>query len=64
MPKVVILSVSAGAGHMRAAEALRLAAVARGWEAIHLDVMELVPRLFRKLYAETYLSIVERHPAL
>ena len=64
MPKVVILSVSAGAGHMRAAEALRLAAVARGWEAVHLDVMELVPRLFRKLYADTYLSIIERHPAL
>lgn len=64
MPKVAILSVSAGAGHVRAAEALRLAAEARGWEAVHIDVMELVPRLFRKLYADTYLSIVERHPAL
>lgn len=64
MSRIAILSVSAGAGHVRAAEAIRVAAVARGHEAVHLDVMELVPRLFRKLYAETYLSVVERHPAL
>ena len=64
MSRIAILSVSAGAGHVRAAEAIRVAAVARGHEAVHLDVMELVPRLFRKLYADTYLSIVERHPAL
>ena len=64
MTRIAILSVSAGAGHVRAAEALRKAAEARGHEAIHLDVMELVPRLFRKLYAESYLSVVERHPAL
>jgi processive 1,2-diacylglycerol beta-glucosyltransferase len=63
MSKIAILSVSAGAGHTRAAEALRLAAAARGHEAVHLDVMTLVPRLFRKLYADTYLAIVERHPA-
>ena len=64
MSRIAILSVSAGAGHVRAAEALRLAAEARGHQATHLDVMELVPRLFRKLYADSYLSIVERHPAL
>ena len=64
MSRIAILSVSAGAGHVRAAEALKRAAEARGHEAVHLDVMELVPRLFRKLYAESYLSVVERHPAL
>ncbi len=64
MSRIAILSVSVGAGHVRAAEALRRAAEARGHDAVHLDVMELVPRLFRKLYADTYLSIVERHPAL
>ncbi len=64
MTRIAILSVSAGAGHVRAAEALQRAAEARGHEAIHLDVMELVPRLFRTLYAESYLSVVERHPAL
>jgi processive 1,2-diacylglycerol beta-glucosyltransferase len=64
MSRIAILSVSAGAGHVRAAEALRLAAAARGHEVRHIDVMELVPRLFRKLYADSYLSIIERHPAL
>ncbi len=64
MTRLAILSVSAGAGHLRAAEAIRTAATARGIDALHIDVMDLVPRLFRKLYAETYLSVVERHPAL
>ncbi len=64
MPKLAILSVSAGAGHMRCAEAIKIAAEARGIEARHIDVMDLVPKLFRKLYADSYLSIVNQHPAL
>jgi processive 1,2-diacylglycerol beta-glucosyltransferase len=63
-PRLLILSVSAGAGHVRAAEAVRQAAVARGWSARHVDVMELVPRLFRKLYAESFITLVNRSPAL
>ncbi|MBI5017976.1 MAG: galactosyldiacylglycerol synthase [Deltaproteobacteria bacterium] len=65
-PKLLVLSVSAGAGHVRAAEAL--CAAAHRWhsgvEAVHVDVMDLVPRLFRKVYAESYLHVVEHHPAL
>jgi processive 1,2-diacylglycerol beta-glucosyltransferase len=66
MPGTVILSVSAGAGHVRAAEALKVACerARPGEQAVHLDVMDLVPRLFRKLYAESYISVVNRHPAL
>ncbi len=64
MRTLAILSVSAGAGHVRAAEALRVAAVARGWRAEHIDVMGLVPRLFRRLYVDSYLRLVGRHPAL
>lgn len=62
---LLILSVSAGAGHVRAAEALR-AAAARSHPALrveHLDVMEVVPRLFKRLYADSYLGIINRHPA-
>lgn len=62
---VVVLSVSAGAGHVRAAQALQ-AAAERWYESVkvvHIDVMELVSRLFRKVYAETYIDVVERHPA-
>ncbi len=62
--RIAILSVSAGAGHVRAAEALRLAAEARGCSAVHLDLMELVPTWFRKVYKDSYLGLVERRPAL
>jgi processive 1,2-diacylglycerol beta-glucosyltransferase len=62
---IAILSVSAGAGHVRAAQALQ--AAAERWypdvETVHIDVMDVVPALFRKVYADTYLKIVERHPA-
>lgn len=64
--KLVIFSVSAGAGHVRAAQAL--VAGAKRWypdvEAVHVDLMELVPQLFKKVYADSYLKVVERHPAL
>jgi processive 1,2-diacylglycerol beta-glucosyltransferase len=64
--KLLILSVSAGAGHVRAAEALRTAAADLYPEAktIHLDLMEWVPSLFRAFYAESFLYVVERHPEL
>ena len=64
VPKLLVLSVSAGAGHVRAAEALVAAAHARGWSAQHIDVMELVPRLFRRLYAGSFITLVNRSPAL
>lgn len=63
--KIAILSVSAGAGHVRAAQALQAAAERYypGVEAVHVDLMELVPKLFRTIYADTYIKVVERHPA-
>jgi processive 1,2-diacylglycerol beta-glucosyltransferase len=64
MTKLAILSVSAGAGHVRCAQALQEAAEARGLTVKHVDVMELVPRVFRTLYAEAFLSLVNRNPAL
>lgn len=64
--KIALFSVSAGAGHVRAAQALQ--AAAEKWfpevETVHVDVMDLVPKLFRTVYADTYLRIVERHPAV
>lgn len=62
---IAVLSVSAGAGHVRAAQALQAAAERwyEGARLIHIDVMELVSGLFRKLYAESYIDIVEHHPA-
>jgi processive 1,2-diacylglycerol beta-glucosyltransferase len=64
--RILLLSVSAGAGHMRAAEAIRAAALARGEavEATHLDVMDFVSPAFRKLYADYYISLVNKLPAV
>lgn len=64
--KIALISVSAGAGHVRAAQALQAAAEKwyPGVETVHIDLMDLVPRLFRKVYTDTYLKIVERHPAV
>ncbi|KAB0663916.1 glycosyltransferase [Oryzomonas japonica] len=63
--KIAILSVSAGAGHVRAAQALQ--AAAEKWypnlETVHVDLMALVPKLFKTIYADTYIKVVERHPA-
>ncbi len=64
--RILVLSVSAGAGHGRAAEALRAEAQAHfpGITAKHIDVMTLVPRSFRALYAEYYIKLVEHHPSV
>lgn len=63
--KILILSVSAGAGHVRAAEALCAAAADRSEVSVrHLDVMQFVPGGFRKLYTDFYVALVNRHPAL
>lgn len=63
---LVILSVSAGAGHVRAAEALR-AHAAEAYpdvQATHIDLMEWVPSVFRKVYAESFLFVVEKYPEI
>ncbi|MDE2249150.1 MAG: galactosyldiacylglycerol synthase, partial [Xanthomonadaceae bacterium] len=65
-PRILFLSVSAGAGHMRAAEALRLTAEQRlpGLVTRHLDVMEYVPSAMRKLYTDFYILLVNSYPTL
>jgi processive 1,2-diacylglycerol beta-glucosyltransferase len=64
--RVLILSVSAGAGHTRAAEAIRSYAEPHesGVTATHLDVMDYVPAGFRKLYTDFYIRLVNKHPAV
>lgn len=62
--KLLILSVSAGNGHVRAAEGL-VAGLERwfpGNTAKHLDLMTLVPMLFRKTYKDGYLTLVQTNP--
>jgi len=66
MKRILLLSVSAGAGHMRAAEAIRACANVPGSEveATHLDVMNFVSPAFRKLYADYYINLVNKLPAV
>jgi len=62
--RILILSASVGAGHLRAAQALEL--VLRethpGAHVENVDVMQLTNRLFRRLYARSYLDLVNRAP--
>ncbi len=64
--RIAVFSVSAGSGHVRAAEALQ--STAKLWypnvDIVHFDLMELVPKFFRTIYTETYLKVIEQHPAL
>ncbi|MBA3845620.1 MAG: galactosyldiacylglycerol synthase [Planctomycetes bacterium] len=66
MTTLVLLSVSAGAGHVRAAQALQAWCERDhpGVTAVHLDVMDFVPKLFRRIYADSYVTLVERAPSL
>ena len=61
-----MLSVSAGAGHLRAAEAVVKAAAAAHPRlvATHLDLLTLVSKDFRTLYGEQYIRLVEKLPQL
>lgn len=63
--KILLLSVSAGTGHTRAAEALRCRAGAADFDAdaIHLDVLRFVTPWMRYLYTAFYLFLVKRAPA-
>jgi processive 1,2-diacylglycerol beta-glucosyltransferase len=64
--RLLILSVSAGAGHVRAAQALEAAARAArpSFDATHLDLLTLVPADFRELYGKQYIKLVEKLPQL
>jgi processive 1,2-diacylglycerol beta-glucosyltransferase len=61
--RILVLSVSAGAGHVRAAEALcQSANLLTHVQAQHIDVMGLVSKIFRTVYVDWYLSLVARYP--
>jgi len=64
--RLLILSVSAGAGHTRAAQALESAAKRR-WPAARIenvDILDFAGRIYRKTYVQSYLEMVNRAPEL
>jgi processive 1,2-diacylglycerol beta-glucosyltransferase len=63
-PRVLVLSASVGAGHMRAAEAVELALREMAPEATvkNLDILTLTNAVFRRVYARSYLDLVNKSP--
>ncbi len=62
--KVLILSVSAGAGHLRAAEALERAFLLMNaaQEVRHIDTLAYTNKVFRHLYSRAYIEMVNKMP--
>lgn len=62
--KVLILSASAGAGHIRAAQAIERAIIATGAarQVRHVDTLEYTNKVFRNLYSKAYIEMVGRMP--
>lgn len=64
-PRVLLLSATSGAGHVRAAQALEKAFLARGdCHVEHIDALQYVSKLFQRVYDKTYISMVRRAPEL
>jgi processive 1,2-diacylglycerol beta-glucosyltransferase len=68
MSRLLLISVSAGNGHVRAAQALAAAAGAEkapdAPQVTHLDAMQFVASGFRKAYTDGYLALINRYPDL
>src|SRR5438067_3467510 len=65
MPKrILVLSASVGAGHMRAAQAVELALKQTAPDAIvrNLDILTLTNAAFRRFYGSAYLDLVNKAP--
>ncbi len=62
-PRVLLLSATSGAGHVRAAQALEKAFLARGDCTVeHIDALQYVSKLFQRVYDKAYISMVRRAP--
>jgi processive 1,2-diacylglycerol beta-glucosyltransferase len=64
LDKVLILSASAGAGHLRAADALERAFVQldAAKEVRNVDVLQYTNKVFRHLYSKSYIEMVNKMP--
>ncbi len=64
--KVLLLSASAGAGHVRAAEALLKVCRTHPQigEAQHWDMLKYTTKLFRHLYSQVYLDLINHAPKM
>lgn len=61
---VLILSAASGAGHVRAAEALASAFSLKNAPAEHIEVLKYTTPLFRKVYSDLYIDLVNKRPEI
>jgi processive 1,2-diacylglycerol beta-glucosyltransferase len=66
MQRILILSTSAGTGHVRCAQALEKAFAAdpRAGEVRHVDALDYTNQAFRDLYSKLYMKLVRDAPHL
>jgi processive 1,2-diacylglycerol beta-glucosyltransferase len=64
--RVLILSASAGAGHVRAGEALEKAFLEKGVakEVRHVDALQFTSPMVRTIYSKGYINMVNRAPTV
>jgi processive 1,2-diacylglycerol beta-glucosyltransferase len=64
--RVLILSVSAGSGHVRAAEALEKVFRQQPGvgEVRHIDALRFTNKLFRDFYSKLYIQLVQKAPTI
>ena len=64
LKKVLLLSASAGAGHVRAAQAMEKAFNEAGaaQEVRHVDTLQFTNKVFRHLYSKAYVDLVNNMP--
>ena len=65
-PRVLVVTGSAGHGHVRAGKAVAAALRARhaAVDVADLDALEVMPRWYASTYRKGYLAMVDRHPML
>src|SRR5439155_18592451 len=63
-PRILVLSASVGAGHLRAAQAVELALRRLVPDAVvrNVDVLDLTNAAFRQVYGKAYLDLVNKAP--
>jgi processive 1,2-diacylglycerol beta-glucosyltransferase len=64
--RVLIISTSAGTGHVRAGQALEKAFAAdeRAGEVLHQDALKYTNKLFRDFYSKLYIQLVREAPTV
>ena len=68
LKRILVLSASAGAGHIRAAQAIESAFAEIGAETgarrevHHFDILNYTNKLFRHLYSKAYIDLVNKMP--